>query len=148
MFEPEDDLFQGDSLGAAPIGDSTDAQLIAELERQSIEQIRKIRAHERFSTRVRIELRPGNASTRSDFHLVGTTADISEGGCSAIFPKPVLPGDIFQLEFDKKAIDLPLVFARALRCRMLKEESFEVGFRFFTPVALKTAFNKDAGIFD
>ncbi|MFT6040661.1 MAG: c-di-GMP-binding flagellar brake protein YcgR [Gammaproteobacteria bacterium] len=134
MFDSDDN-----SLSANPTSENkgSEARLIAELERQSIEQIRQVRAHKRISSHVGVELRPGNASARGELPLSGKTNDISEGGCSAIFPSAILPGDIFQLQFDAKAIDVPVVFAHAMRCRMLKEGSFETGFRFFSPVVIK-----------
>ena len=136
MFEPQDhtDL-------AEPAELAVDEKLLAELEAQSIDAIRKVRAHERVRAQVTVELRPGDSSRRDELHLVGRTADISEGGCSAVFPGPVLAGDVFCLEFD--GLDLPMVFARALRCRMLREGSFEVGFRFFTPVRLEASRSDD-----
>jgi len=116
---------------------AVDESLIKDLERQSIDQIRTLRAHERVEAKVRVVLQPGNSSQLRELRVQGVTADISEGGCSAVFPVPVMVGDVFRLQFDPKGIDLPLVFARALRCRMLREEAFEVGFRFFSSVRIK-----------
>jgi c-di-GMP-binding flagellar brake protein YcgR len=145
MFDSDDDLL---SPKKEPREEGADARLIAELERQSIEQIRQVRAHERIRSRVGVELRPGNASARGDLPVRGKTNDISEGGCSAIFPSAILPGDIFQLEFDATAIDLPVVFAHAMRCRMLKEGSFETGFRFFTPVVMPSTTEASDELFE
>lgn len=129
MFEPQDDL----QFGAQS---ASDADLVREIERQTQREIAKLRKHERRARNVRVDLWPGNSSAANDVHLVGRTNDISEGGCAAIFPAAVLPGDIFRLGFDSEVVDIPLVFARALRCRMLNEGSFEVGFRFFNQVRL------------
>ena len=54
----------------------------------------------------------------------------------AIFVSPVTVGDVYRLQFDKASIDLPLVFARCLRCRLVREDAFEAGFTFFTPISL------------
>lgn len=132
MFEPDDDLTL-DANASAPL----EAKLLEELERQSQQEIQKLRAHERRARNVRVDLWPGNSSQQGELHLVGRTNDISEGGCSAIFPSAVLPGDIFRLGFDAEVVDMPSVFARALRCRMLNEGSFEVGFRFFNTIVLQ-----------
>ena len=131
MFDPEDEL-QLD----APLNSNQDEALVNELAKQSLNEIQKLRAHERRAKNVRVDLWAGNSSDTSDLHLVGRTNDISEGGCAAIFPSAVLPGDVFRLGLDQTAVDIPLIFARALRCRMLSEGSFEVGFRFFNPVRL------------
>ena len=45
-------------------------------------------------------------------------------------------GDIFRLEFDLEWIEAPLVFGRCLRCRLVREDVFETGFKFFNPVDL------------
>ena len=45
-------------------------------------------------------------------------------------------GDVYRLEFDREQLDLPLTFVRCVRCSLLEEERFEVGFRFFTLIAL------------
>ncbi|MDF1798998.1 MAG: PilZ domain-containing protein [Planctomycetota bacterium] len=118
------------------LGAEDESRLLSELERQSLEQIKQLRAHERMTHRVGVRLRPGNASQRGELDLAGKTGDISEGGCGGVFPEPVMTGDIYQLEFDPKAIDLPVVFAQAMRCRMLSDTRFEVGFRFFTRIQL------------
>jgi hypothetical protein len=134
MFDQENDL----DLGAPKAtSKNPEAQLIAELEKQSLSEIKKLRAHERRETKVRVDLWPGNSSARDELHITGKTNDLSEGGCSAVFDAAVLPGDVYRLLFDPKAINLPLVFARAVRCRMLREDAFEVGFRFFTSITLE-----------
>lgn len=144
MFDNDDKLEAlGKSAPSTPPGLSPEAQLIRELERQSAAEIKKLRAYERKETKVRVDLWPGNSSSQAELHLSGKTNDISEGGCSAVFDAAVLPGDIFRLAFDPKALSLPLVFARVMRCRMLSEDAFEVGFRFFTPVKLPKATPKD-----
>jgi len=135
MFDSDNDL----DLGAPKRPEapkSPEAQLIAELERQSLSEIKKLRTYERRETKIGVDLWPGNSSAHDDLHLSGKTNDISEGGCSAVFSAAVLPGDIYRLAFDSKSIELPIVFARAMRCRMLREDAFEVGFRFFSPVKL------------
>ena len=147
MFESNDDLLTPEGA-AQKKNTASEADLIAELERQSLEQIRQVRAHERYSSKVSVELRHGNASAKEDLLLCGKTNDISEGGCSVVFPSALLPGDIFQLTFDSKAIDLPVVFARAMRCRFLKEGSYEMGFRFFTPVVLRAISQDGEDLFD
>jgi hypothetical protein len=49
---------------------------------------------------------------------------------------PVIAGDIYRLVFDRETLDLPMTFAQCMRCRQLRENAFEVGFRFFVPVTL------------
>ncbi len=121
-----------------------DAQLIADLQRQSMDQIQKLRAHERVAVKMPVVLQPGNSSQLHELKLEGLTGDISEGGCAVVFDAPVNVGDVYRLQIDSPEHDLPLVFARAVRCRMMRETAFEVGFRFFNPLRLpKTQVDED-----
>ena len=111
-------------------------ELLSEIEAQNPESVAQMRIHERVSLRTRVILRPGNASQVRDLKIQGMTGDLSEGGCRALFPVPVMVGDIFRLEFDLEWIEAPLVFGRCLRCRLVREDVFETGFKFFNPVDL------------
>ena len=66
----------------------------------------------------------------------GVTGDISEGGCSAVFPIPTRVGDVYRLQFERKQLDLPLTFARCVRCRLIREDAYEAGFAFFSAICL------------
>lgn len=120
-----------------------DVALLKDLERQSLEEIQKLRAHERMDTRVEIAVRPGNASAYAVPTIKATTNDISAGGCAMVSPVPVGVGDIYRLEFDRSKVDVPTVFARCVRCRQLRESAFEVAMAFFTPISLSET-KKDA----
>ncbi len=110
--------------------------LMQELERNTTEEIRRQRAHFRLAVKVGVILQAGNASEVLTFKVKGISGDISEGGCSVLFPIPPRVGDIYRLQFDPKAIDLPLTFARCVRCRLIREDAFEAGFSFFRPICL------------
>lgn len=110
--------------------------LLQELERNTPEQIRRQRASFRISIKAKVTLLPGSASELLKFRVQGVTGDLSEGGCRALFPVPVGVGDIYRLEFDRQVVDLPLTFARCVRCQLLREDAFEAGFMFFTPISL------------
>ncbi|RMF72110.1 MAG: PilZ domain-containing protein [Planctomycetota bacterium] len=110
--------------------------MLQELERNTPDEIRRQRTSFRISIKAKVTLLPGNASELLKFRVQGVTGDLSEGGCRALFPMPVVVGDIYRLEFDRETIDLPLTFARCVRCLLLREDAFEAGFMFFTPVSL------------
>ncbi len=120
-----------------------DVELLKDLERQSIEEIQKLRAHERVDARVDIDVRPGNASDYAIATIKATTSDISEGGCGMVSTVPIGVGDIYRLEFDRKKVDIPVVFARCVRCRLLRESAYEVAMAFFTPISLSDAKQED-----
>ena len=113
--------------------------IVKDIENQSVEQLRKKRLHERLTIRTKVLLRPGNASEMHTMKVQGITRDLSNGGCLSMFPVAVKVGDIYRLEFAAENLDLPVVFARCLRCRMIHEQAFEVGFSFFNQISLTSA---------
>ena len=110
--------------------------LLQELEQNTSDEIRRQRAHFRLAIKTQVVIQPGNASDLLAYKLKGVTGDVSEGGCSALFPMPIAVGDIHRLQFDRDSLDLPLTFARCVRCRLVREDAYEAGFAFFTPISL------------
>jgi len=118
------------------LNDDNAFDLLRELERNTPEELRRQRAHFRITIKCKVVLLPGSVSERAPFKQQGVTGDLSEGGCKALFPLPVRVGDVYRLEFERKTLDLPLTFARCVRCHLLREDAYEAGFQFFTPVSL------------
>lgn len=129
-------MFDELEQGNASIGADEAYSLLQELGRNTSDEIRRQRAHFRISIKAGVTLQPGNASEVLKFKLKGVTGDISEGGCSVLFPLPIQVGDIFRLAFDREKLNLPLTFARCVRCRLVREDAFEVGFAFFKSICL------------
>lgn len=129
MFENLGDPLAGSEL------DQT-LQLLQELERNKPDELRSQRMHVRRQIAAPVTIRPANSSSRYQAAVNGTTVDLSEGGCQIVSPHPCGVGDVYFLDFDQKELDLPKVFARCLRCRLVNEESFETGFCFFTKIVL------------
>jgi len=59
-------------------------------------------------------------------------------------------GDIYWLTFDKTELKLDNLFARCLRCRLIREDAYEAGFKFFDLVDLSNAVpvSKTEALFD
>lgn len=110
--------------------------LLQELGRNTTDEIRRQRAHFRITVKTGVVLTPGNASEKLSMKVKGVTGDVSEGGCSGLFPVPPRVGDIYRLQFDREKLDLPLTFARCVRCRLVREDAFEAGFAFFKSICL------------
>jgi len=126
-----------DALGADGALNKDEAfAVLEELGRNTPEEIRRHRAHFRLAIKAAVVLQPGNASELMSMKVKGVTGDVSEGGCSTLFPIPARVGDVYRLAFDRSALNLPLTFARCVRCRLVREDAFEVGFAFFTPISL------------
>lgn len=110
--------------------------LLQDIERNKSDDIRRQRAHFRIAIKSAVILQPGNASDLLRFKVRGVTGDVSEGGCSILFPLSPRVGDIYRLQFDKAALDIPLTFARCVRCRLIREDAYEAGFAFFKDISL------------
>lgn len=111
--------------------------LLNELEQQTPEAIRKQRTTERHEIQCGVKLRPGNASDVHKPIVEAVTGDVSSGGCQVMSSVPLSVGDVYKLEFEKGELDLPTIYARCLRCRLVREDAFESGFAFFTPVKIE-----------
>ncbi len=122
------------TLGASQQDDAL--AVLEELEANTPEEIRLQRAHFRLSIKAAVILQCGNSSQLKSFKVKGVTGDVSQGGCSVLLPIPIQVGDIYRIQFDRKMLDLPLTFARCIRCRLVREDAFEAGLAFFTPIEL------------
>ena len=123
-----------------PKGGSHDDEafdILQELEQSTPDEIRRQRTHDRIAVKARVTVQPGNASQLLDFFKIpGTTGDISALGLGTLFPAPIQVGDIYRLEFDQNKLPLPLTFARCVRCRLVRDDAYEVGFLFFVPIQI------------
>ena len=129
------DEFATDDL----LGISDALEALRDLESNSHQAFVAQRASERVEIHARLVVRPGNASQRYASSVEGVTADVSNGGCMALLSRPVMPGDFFFFLFDDSEIQLGSLAARCLRCRMVREDTFEVGFKFMSPVDIQSA---------
>jgi len=118
------------------LGEEQAFDLLRELERNTPEEIRRQRAHFRVGVRANVTLQSGNASELLDFKVQGVTGDVSESGIGLLAPLPMRVGDVYRLTFDRDKLDLPVTFARCVRCRLVREGAFESGFVFFAPIGL------------
>ncbi len=104
-----------DSTGKLSTDEAFD--LLQDLQQNTSDDIRRQRAHFRLAIKSSVILQPANTSDLLRFKVKGVTGDVSEGGCSVLFPLAPRVGDIYRLQFDKELLDIPLTFARCLRWR-------------------------------
>lgn len=124
-------------------GAKKEADLIGELARNTPEHIRAMRKHARFEASIRLEVLDASlaaAGASGDAAVTGVTVDISGGGCLVTLERPVMVGDVVRLRFDAESVAIPTVYARCLRSRLLREDSIETAFVFFSPIDLDEAF--------
>lgn len=128
-------MFEDDTSGEL-LDNEMAFEMLQELERNTPDEIRRQRTHFRITIKSKVTLLPGSASDQLKFKLQGVTGDVSEGGCKVLFPLPIRVGDVYRLEFDRHALDLPTTFVLCRRCIMLRDDAYEAGFSFFAPIAL------------
>ncbi len=116
--------------------DADSMEILRELEQSTPEAVKRLRAHARLTIRARVIVEPANMSERGSWRIQGVTGDLSAGGTQILVPRPLHVGDIYLLSFDRKAIDIAPAFARCLRSRLVREDAFEAGLKFFEPVSL------------
>lgn len=110
--------------------------LLQELTANTPEEMRRQRTHFRVSIKAGVVIRPASLREFMFAKLRGVTGDISEGGCSGMFSVPPQVGDVYRMEFDRAICNLPMLFARCVRCRLIREDAFEAGYSFFAPILL------------
>ena len=129
MFNQQDELFElTDALSA-----------LGELEKNTDRAILAQRASERLDIKCKVVVQAANASDRSRLTIEGITADVSNGGCQVMISRPIFVGDYFVVSFPDGMLRIGSTLARCLRCRMVQEDAFEVGFRFEHDVDLQSA---------
>lgn len=138
-------MFDAVDRPAPDLNDEEAFGLLQELSSNTPEEIRRQRTHFRVSIKAALIVRPANARELLTFKLKGVTGDVSEGGLSGLFPLPLQVGDVYRLEFDRAVIDLPLTFARCVRCRLVREDAFEAGFAFFQLILLPEGMMAESG---
>lgn len=114
-----------------------DLRLVQDLQRQSVEEIRHLRAHARVELELGVVLHPANASDADRPRIRAVTRDVSRGGCGLLLERPPLVGDVYRIEFERGEVELPVVFARCIRCAMVREGAFEAGFSFFQDIEIE-----------
>ena len=131
MFDHDD---EGDLFGV-----SSALESLSELERNTNAAVMAQRTSQRVEIQAKIVIQPGNSSERQQCRLEGVTADISDGGCMALLPQPLLVGDFYWATIQQEQLDVGSLLARCLRCRLIREDAFEVGFRFMNDIDLNRA---------
>jgi len=111
-----------------------DVELLKELERRSLDQVRKLRRHDRVEVRVPVRLHPANPSDHEGRVILGVTHDLSRGGCRATLRAAPRAGDIYRLNIEIERGTSPLIFARCLRTKLVREDAFDAAFSVFSPL--------------
>lgn len=134
------------NMGGFGRSDDDAVERLSELSQNTPEDIAAMRASSRYSTECAIVVHPANVAERGA-GLAGTTADVSEGGCRVVVGRPLRPGDVIVIAFDRNTLDIPDAFGQVVRCQMFQDDSFEAGIRFLRsidPAALSNLDDEEA----
>ena len=104
--------------------------------KQAVESSR--RGNDRMELNSPAQLVPGNVSGRDGRTYDGNCRDISNRGCRLILTQPLVVGDIYLMEVENEELGLDPSFGRCVRCHMIREDAFEVGLNFLSPVSFET----------
>ena len=127
-------MFDDLDNNSGPLNQAQACELFQELEKNTPEEILRQRGHFRVNVKAGVTLYSATTTELLVFEVKGVTGDVSESGCGLIFPVTIRAGDVYRLEFERAKLNLPVTFARCIRCHFVREGVFEAGFRFFTPV--------------
>jgi hypothetical protein len=112
-------------------------EAVKSLKSNTEEAIQAQRKHRRFEIRSKVIIHPGDCIERGSKQWPGECHDISKGGCRILTPKPLQLGSIYWVQFEpSKKVQLDPVFARCVRGQLLRENAFEFGMCFLTPIEL------------
>ncbi len=115
-------------------------ELLEALETQTPEPLRKLRESERVAIQAFTRLE-GSDPTNPLVYEHAAVGDVSRMGCRILLPAPLQVGAVYKLTMDIDTIeadtlDATTIFARCVRCRLINEDAYEMGMRFFAPVDL------------
>jgi PilZ domain len=90
-----------------------------------------------FPVNVQLVIRPSNSSQRRETPLRAYCKNLSQSGCGVVTDCAPRVGDMYRFEMPSDTTH-PVhgAHARCVRCHLLDEEAFEVGFSFLSPVDL------------
>lgn len=117
-------------------GDPEAIEILSELEQSTPDAVKRLRAHARLTIHAKVIVEPANLSERGTWRVQGVSGDLSAGGAQILVPMPLRVGDLYHLTFDRSVLDVPPVFARCLRARLVREDAFEAGLKFFEAIRL------------
>ena len=126
----------GKSLGSpATIAETQEA--VSSLQSNNADAVAAMRKHHRFDIRVKAIVEPGDSMLRSEeSRSYSECHDISKGGCRLLAKRPLQIGSVYWIRFDPANLKVDPVFARCVRGNLLREDAFEFGMCFLTPIEL------------
>lgn len=116
--------------------DDATLEMVRELEQSTPEAVKRQRSNVRVPMRAKVIVEAASLSERTGTRQQGVTGDMSSGGAMILTPRPLRIGDVYLLSFDRAQVDLPPAYMLCVRARMVREDAFEAGVKFLSPVDL------------
>ena len=117
--------------------DTATIEAVRSLQSSNEDAIQAQRKHRRFEIRSKVIIHPSDCIDRGTIQWLGECHDISKGGCRLLTQRPLVLGSIYWVQFQpSKKVKLDPVFARCVRGQLLRENAFEFGMCFLTPIEL------------
>lgn len=138
----QDNAVSPQSGAATPEGLLSAIEDLAKNAKENVKSSR--RDNERMTLNSPAELIPGNVSGRDGRVYSGSCRDISNRGCRLILTQPLIVGDIYLMSVENQELGLDPSFGRCVRCHMIREDAFEVGLNFLSPVSFSETTQDDA----
>lgn len=111
-------------------------EAVNSIQSSNAEAVAKRRQHRRYEIRTKVIVHPSDTIDRGEVRWLGECHDISKGGCRILTTKPLQLGSLYWIQFEPTDVQLDPVFARCVRGHLLRENAFEFGMCFLTPIEL------------
>lgn len=106
-------------------------------------------AQRMYQSNLQLIIRPSNSSQRKETPLRGSCKNLSQSGCGVVTDSAPRVGDLYRIEVPSDlAHPIHGAHARCVRCHLLDEEVFEVGFSFLSSIQLNATNTKSDSLTD
>ena len=125
------------------------ADAVSSIQSSNADAISAQRKHRRIDIRLKVIVQPCNSVDRADHKWLAECHDISKGGCKVLSQQPFQLGSIYWIQFEPGKLQIDPVFARCVRGNLLRENAFEFGMCFLTPIEIpepKESAGGDSGL--
>lgn len=119
------------------LSDDRAGDLLDQLEVRCSTDVAPLRETEARRRHVHVEVLPGNVCDREAAVAQLQTSELGERTTTGIASRPVMVGSVFLLRFPQDVVASRSSLAVCERCAMLGEDSFELRFRFPSPIELQ-----------
>jgi c-di-GMP-binding flagellar brake protein YcgR len=116
--------------------DPEQLEFLTKLEEQIHQELKDLREFERMEICAGVALSPADSSRAMEPVIAGRTLNLSRGGCMVEVTTAPSVGDHYRVAIVGFRADPLFSFARCVRVVLKKDETFEAGFRFFSPIEI------------